>query len=550
MREVITGGGKRKKIMAEARGPPNVESGEANDQNTDKDENDMNRDTHEISGFFRYKSENIRDLPREEQLVFRELADKWERATKKKSGGKLKRDRKKSETPEGSSSPQSSRSDVSVSHESESVESNESSTSSSEVSSRSKPRTYKPKGKSTRKRNPKSRTVPSSRDLSQALRNLDIRKTPSPGMYDAKSGLDLTDYLRKFEVYCENNFKGDKIFWIDELEQHLEGKIKAAYQVMRTHRDSYNTVKKKLLEYYQDRKRERKIKQRAIFRDMKINRSESVYFFAARIEKQYRVAYPSHSVRTSQTLRDKFTLSLPKAIRTVWKSQMLAYKMSNVQLTWKTVLKWAKLFDAEQSTEDGGSDSPGTAIVINVGERAPTNGVRPKNIVASDQPKNLHGERPRYADMHQSVQQPFQQPSIRQSLQQPNMRPPFQQPNMRPPFQQPSMRQPFQRPKIYHPDQQPMGGQPFQGPSYRKSSPKEFYSPDFRARMAMPRCEYCYREGHERGQCRKMFNLCFTCGDEGHYAKNCPNRMTPQLRYNSGQWESQREESAGTKELN
>lgn len=57
------------------------------------------------------------------------------------------------------------------------------------------------------------------------MAKLDNGKVPSQEIFDESSGQTLKKYLVKFEN-CKNNFKGDKFFWIGELERHLTGKTR------------------------------------------------------------------------------------------------------------------------------------------------------------------------------------------------------------------------------------------------------------------------------------------------------------------------------------
>ena len=59
--------------------------------------------------------------------------------------------------------------------------------------------------------------------ISKLLQNLDNCQVPRIATFSEDSGQDLEKYLIKFEDFCCNNFKGNKDFWIGELEGNLKG---------------------------------------------------------------------------------------------------------------------------------------------------------------------------------------------------------------------------------------------------------------------------------------------------------------------------------------
>ena len=130
--------------------------------------------------------------------------------------------------------------------------------------------------------------------FAKAIARLDNRKIPDPDKFDEKSGEDLRQYLERFEDYCRENFKGDKIFWVGELKRHLSGRLLEAFEATKTVSDTYGGVKAKLLEYYDEMKELRKERNRLLFKNAQYKRGESLYLFSSRLESMFRIAYPKH----------------------------------------------------------------------------------------------------------------------------------------------------------------------------------------------------------------------------------------------------------------
>ena len=99
------------------------------------------------------------------------------------------------------------------------TESEESERESSSSSEEDRGRDRRPRMNRGRRMDRNSRRDRSRRDrsMTEMMRNMDIRKLPQLEKYDEDSGRDLLKYLDKFELYCRENFRGNKDFWISEL---------------------------------------------------------------------------------------------------------------------------------------------------------------------------------------------------------------------------------------------------------------------------------------------------------------------------------------------
>ena len=60
----------------------------------------------------------------------------------------------------------------------------------------------------------------------------------------------METYLNRFERYCEENLRGDRSFWIDELESRLTGETLNAFGAMKDVEDTYDKLKDKLIDWY------------------------------------------------------------------------------------------------------------------------------------------------------------------------------------------------------------------------------------------------------------------------------------------------------------
>ena len=81
--------------------------------------------------------------------------------------------------------------------------------------------------------------------LAKAMAKLDSRCVPDLKKFSDDNNQDLIKYLERFETYCKDRIKPNEMYWLDELESHLEGRVLLAFESIREEDDSYLDVKNK-----------------------------------------------------------------------------------------------------------------------------------------------------------------------------------------------------------------------------------------------------------------------------------------------------------------
>lgn len=175
----------------------------------------------------------------------------------------------------------------------------------------------------------KSRTKRKQDNLTRVLRKLDSRQMPKQDKFDENSGQDFEKYLIKFERYCKNNFRGDRDFWIGEMEDHLSGKMLDGFKSLRTFKDTYESIKGKMITWFKDDADIRKSMSRKKFQKAKPKSGESLFLYSTRLESLFRLSFPKHTVATSNTLINQFQNSISRSTRDMLKSQIVAHKLKN-----------------------------------------------------------------------------------------------------------------------------------------------------------------------------------------------------------------------------
>ena len=305
------------------------------------------------------------------------------------------------------------------------------------------------------------------------LDRIDRRKMPVLENFDETSGLHLTKYFAKFEKYCMCNFGCDRDFWIGELERHLEGRTLVQFRAMKGSNDSYNVVKKKILEWYSEMEVTRQEKNKNTFKTAKMERGENMHLYGTRLEKLFKQAYPFRKVNCSRTLQEKYKATVPKAFRKKIDSQLMNHCIKEQEMTWKSFLKCARFYDLELEKQEVPEATE--EIVINIGQ-----GLK---MDASVQCSNEYVEQPKPAA---------------------------------------NVARDHQHRRSYAPTHLS------DTPGYRRRQQNNngertiWRRLDADIRSMGKSCSFCRRLGHTVDECRSRWNQCFICGSSDHFLRNCP----------------------------
>ena len=201
---------------------------------------------------------------------------------------------------------------------------------------------------------------------------MDNRRVPLQAKYDEKSGESLESYLNKFEKYCEDNLRGGRSFWVDELESRLTGETLEMFNASKDPDDTYEVLKEKLVEWYNEMKVMRKKRAKAQFEEAKCAPNESLYLYSTRLEKVFRRAFPSNKPEKSSVLREKFIDTIPSEVGKKVREQMFQNRLKEKSTPWSEIQKYARCRDVYKTeTKVGKEKVPETEakeVVINVGE--------------------------------------------------------------------------------------------------------------------------------------------------------------------------------------
>ena len=338
---------------------------------------------------------------------------------------------------------------------------------------------------------------------------IDNRKVPLQGNYDENTGESLKDYLTRFESYCQDNLRGGRSFWIDELERRFTGDTLKAFQAIRDIGDSYDHLKEKLIAWYDNMKGMRKKKAKSQFDKAKYNSHESLYLYSTRLEKLFRRAFPHSKIEKSRTLREKFIDTIPYTAKKRFTEQMFQDRLNEKSTKWSDVQKYARCRDVwkeEIKSDDSNDESKETKeIVINVGElseKSPPKKNKEIEVQYDENQKRFYISNPGLV----------------------NLRPPQVQFSHE--FKGNTSNQP--KKDFYYPRN-------FQNNNYRQNNPSYRYGErkpynqgnNFSAppNVNVKHCYRCGKMGHFISQCNAKMPTCYVCGIPGHISRNCRKRQ-------------------------
>ena len=184
--------------------------------------------------------------------------------------------------------------------------------------------------------------------LADILTRYDKRTVPKPEPFDISSGHDFSDFLTLFEEFCTNTYLGSSTLWLSELGRLLSGELLEAFQALRSPSDTYEIIKAKLLQWLHENRIAQSRDRKTGFSDASRQPGERIRLYAARLEKLFRVAYPSKNVQSSKTLRDKFIKTVPTALQQqIASMRNVGLALHNSEITWATIIILAGVFDTE-----------------------------------------------------------------------------------------------------------------------------------------------------------------------------------------------------------
>lgn len=357
--------------------------------------------------------------------------------------------------------------------------------------------------------------------LTEILKRFDNRQVPQQEKYNEESGQDLGKYFEKFDKYCRDNFKGDKDFWIGELEKHLGGKTLECFKSIRDFSDTYEDVKAKLMTWYKDESQLRKSRNRQKFKNARPKQGETLFLFSSRLETLFKLAYPKHNIQQSNTLIDQFQASISRSAKDIIRAQILSLRAGDKKVEWRKIQKWARLIDVEREKDRVANDSFETEDQPNDVKEIIVSLTADPSVHVKDTKLDSSSRK----HIEQSKTDPYKYAPNCAELNRPNKynnsnkgRPNHQRYNSSYDGNSYSANGYYQQKQ-----DQNRGNYVSQDRSlYNGRRYNSSKGNDERVDGRPGVCYLCKRYGHFQRDCKMSSKSCFTCGSKDHLMRNCP----------------------------
>ena len=173
------------------------------------------------------------------------------------------------------------------------------------------------------------------------------RELVAPEVYNLSSRLCFTKFLDRFETYFHRQYDGSEEDCCRVLGQFLEGEIKEVYKICGGEYAKLNSVKPRLLHWYDSVQWLRKHKIREEFEDMTMKNRESFTIYLMRLESIAALAYPMDAERAKKERKRKLLETVPKCFLDLIEQKKTINEMMgrSRKLSWSDLLELAKIRD-------------------------------------------------------------------------------------------------------------------------------------------------------------------------------------------------------------
>lgn len=328
---------------------------------------------------------------------------------------------------------------------------------------------------------------------------------PKPEVFESESGQSFDQFLRTFEEYCRHTFRGSSSLWIGELGRLLFGDMKGAFDALKVPGDGYESLKVKLMKWRQDTHEVHEESTKRRFTKAFMRSGESLRLYAARLEKAFRLAYPSRSVETSKTLRRKYLDSVPNHFsKQLQTARSINLTMNQREIAWSTILTLASQQDAGDEICQDTVEKPtvDNQVWLNYQQgdtRARRVGYDGSPVTYYDSgqcPTRSTGQtRSRFEIWQSGVEKTPKRDHVPDATNNGHRRP------------NSPVRQPTRDNYLIE-----------------SSNPRNGFVPEDEISAEARTCYYCHKAGHVKSQCRRYLNQCLVCGSGSHGIAGCPQR--------------------------
>ena len=175
----------------------------------------------------------------------------------------------------------------------------------------------------------------------QVKRSVLIRDIPKINKFNVYGTKDVFEFFKDYEGYCKEKFDENRVFWVKELGEFLEGRMLDFYKaIVSVGEPKYEVVKQRILD--QVRRVKAGVKYRKVndFDKARRGKNERIDMYAHRLETLARKKFGDEDVDGNKRLLKKFLETVPPSV-TEYVNLRRKEKMrwSGERLRWEDVLE-------------------------------------------------------------------------------------------------------------------------------------------------------------------------------------------------------------------
>ena len=175
------------------------------------------------------------------------------------------------------------------------------------------------------------------------------KNVPPPEVFDITAGKSFTRFWGKFERYCRCKYSNEEDDWVDVLGKYLKGEMKDIYRPAQENEQSYQYIKKRLINWYTAKRRNIEIDRRHEFAHAVMKKNENVHAYMYRLEDLAQAAFSDAETQEAELSMKLMKTAPSDFVEKIKEQSWLKSQNGTGYLTWEQVKVMASFRDENRT---------------------------------------------------------------------------------------------------------------------------------------------------------------------------------------------------------